>query len=280
MNQEIKMAGWDDESGSEGSDIQTSTSTVVDDQNTQLSIEPSVIDEPLSNEDFVRQAYQDLFGREADEGGAGWWSGVLNNGGSRQDVISAFQNSDEYKALHAATVASTPEPQPQEQQLELWTMQSVQESQESDQVVTPPAPPAPAMDHINATMSGFEIPAALPAVALTAVPEVKADEPVEAIPSYNEMAKSYDSLTNQFTTLSQNGFDKYNELQQVLQTQGANSAAAIALQARYDQIISTQNVVIASLDQVDTQIWTAVEQKQNEAKSGQAANGGLYAIYG
>ncbi len=70
-----------------------------------------------SNSDFVQQLYQDVLGRDGslDAEGSNWWTGALEQGASREEVMQAFYNSDEYKALHSAdSTPSVTEPPPPE----------------------------------------------------------------------------------------------------------------------------------------------------------------------
>src|SRR5262249_44202139 len=49
-----------------------------------------------SNPTFVDHAYQCLLGRGADAGGLAYWSGLLDQGTSPQDVVLQMQRSREY----------------------------------------------------------------------------------------------------------------------------------------------------------------------------------------
>ena len=48
--------------------------------------------------DVPRQAYQDLLGRPADEGGLSFWSGLVENGTSRVEVVQQLTGRAEYQA--------------------------------------------------------------------------------------------------------------------------------------------------------------------------------------
>jgi hypothetical protein len=58
------------------------------------------INETSSDEDFIRETYQNVLGRQADADGAGYWVQALENGHSREEVIAGFKDSEEYQALH------------------------------------------------------------------------------------------------------------------------------------------------------------------------------------
>ena len=53
----------------------------------------------LSNSDFLDTLYQTFFNRAADEGGKSNWMTFLNNGGSRNEVLAGFVNSEEFSNL-------------------------------------------------------------------------------------------------------------------------------------------------------------------------------------
>jgi uncharacterized protein (TIGR03118 family) len=59
------------------------------------SIAPAVTTPPS----FVSQAYLDLLGRQADAGGLAYWTGKLNSGLSRQQVVAGIQDSVEYRSI-------------------------------------------------------------------------------------------------------------------------------------------------------------------------------------
>ena len=48
-----------------------------------------------SDSDFVAGLYDDAFGRDADAGGLGFWTGFLSGGGSRAQVVQSFLDSPE-----------------------------------------------------------------------------------------------------------------------------------------------------------------------------------------
>ena len=56
----------------------------------------------LSNEEFVVYMYKVFFDREADEAGFNLWFGVLNNGGSYEEVFNGFTGSPEFANLCAS----------------------------------------------------------------------------------------------------------------------------------------------------------------------------------
>ena len=47
----------------------------------------------LNDEAFLESLYQNTFGRAADDAGLAYWTGVLENGGDRGDVIESFANT-------------------------------------------------------------------------------------------------------------------------------------------------------------------------------------------
>ena len=51
----------------------------------------------LTNEDFVKQIYDNVQGREGTESGISFWTNVLNSGTSRGSVMLEFSESGEYK---------------------------------------------------------------------------------------------------------------------------------------------------------------------------------------
>lgn len=51
----------------------------------------------LSNEAFVELLYQNVLNRAADSGGLAAWTGALNNGMSREDVVLGFSESQEFR---------------------------------------------------------------------------------------------------------------------------------------------------------------------------------------
>ncbi len=53
----------------------------------------------LNDEEFVDIAYRAILGREAEEDGKQGWLDVLNNGGTRHDVLAGFIEAPEFSAL-------------------------------------------------------------------------------------------------------------------------------------------------------------------------------------
>ena len=56
----------------------------------------------LSNDDFLYIMYSAFFNRQPDPGGFSNWLNVMARGSSRQNVLSGFVNSDEFRALCAS----------------------------------------------------------------------------------------------------------------------------------------------------------------------------------
>ncbi len=54
----------------------------------------------VSDSSFVESLYETTLGRKGEDSGLEFWQKALQSGVSREDVISGFINSDEYKALH------------------------------------------------------------------------------------------------------------------------------------------------------------------------------------
>ncbi len=52
----------------------------------------------LSNRDFVKMVYVNVLGREPDQSGYAYWTGVLNRGMTRGEVMIGFSESAEFKA--------------------------------------------------------------------------------------------------------------------------------------------------------------------------------------
>ncbi len=59
----------------------------------------------LSNGAFVDYVYQHALGRPSDAGGKAYYTGVLDNGGSRVDLLTSFSESGEHRSLTADAVA-------------------------------------------------------------------------------------------------------------------------------------------------------------------------------
>ena len=97
----------------------------------------------LSNEEFIQQAYQSVLGREADAGGADYWTQALENGMSREDIIAGFQNSDEYKALHTPEPTHIPEP-----------MHTLEAMNAPESMSAPESPVTPAPEHQRVVQHG------------------------------------------------------------------------------------------------------------------------------
>ena len=60
----------------------------------------------LANRDFANALYVNTLDRAADQAGLDHWTGVLNSGVSRAEVVLAFSESAEHVALTAANVQS------------------------------------------------------------------------------------------------------------------------------------------------------------------------------
>ncbi|PZW48015.1 putative repeat protein (TIGR01451 family)/fimbrial isopeptide formation D2 family protein [Humitalea rosea] len=58
------------------------------------------------NAGFVDQLYQNVLGRAGDAGGVAFWTGVLNSGGSRADLLVQFSESPENREHTAGIVAN------------------------------------------------------------------------------------------------------------------------------------------------------------------------------
>ncbi len=61
----------------------------------------------LSNEDFVSKMYDNIFGRLPDAGGLAFWTGKLNDGMSRGDLLVNFSESTEGKAAKDSQVQAS-----------------------------------------------------------------------------------------------------------------------------------------------------------------------------
>jgi hypothetical protein len=57
------------------------------------------MDREITNEDYVTMLYSAFFDREPDEGGFAGWLDVLNKGGSRDELLRGFVNSQEFTIL-------------------------------------------------------------------------------------------------------------------------------------------------------------------------------------
>ncbi len=51
---------------------------------------------PTMEQVFVGQLYQDLLGRPAEDGGLTYWTGLLQGGSNREQIVQGIVNSDEY----------------------------------------------------------------------------------------------------------------------------------------------------------------------------------------
>ena len=60
----------------------------------------------LNNRDFANALYVNTLDRAADQAGLDYWTGVLNSGLSRAEVVLAFSESREHVALTAANIQS------------------------------------------------------------------------------------------------------------------------------------------------------------------------------
>lgn len=59
----------------------------------------------LTNAEFVRLVYRNVFGREAGADGSTYWSGQLNNGAKRGEMMVSFSESEEFRRLTNQQVA-------------------------------------------------------------------------------------------------------------------------------------------------------------------------------
>ncbi len=62
----------------------------------------------LGNQQFVEQLYRNVFGREGDAGGVNFWTGQLNAGMSRGEVVLGFSQSLEFVASTQTAGIQTP----------------------------------------------------------------------------------------------------------------------------------------------------------------------------
>ena len=60
---------------------------------------PEFLNKNVTNEEFVATLYRTFFDREPDQAGFNAWVEVLNNGGSKEEVIEGFINSTEWANL-------------------------------------------------------------------------------------------------------------------------------------------------------------------------------------
>jgi hypothetical protein len=51
------------------------------------------------DEAFVQQLYRNALGRDAEDAGLGFWTGLLGRGTSRADVLLSVSDSPEHRAL-------------------------------------------------------------------------------------------------------------------------------------------------------------------------------------
>ena len=72
-----------------------------------LNIEDAKSEQKEKQASFIKGLYQELLGREADEGGLNYWLEQMANGMSEDDIRAGFMNSAEYKKLHGITDTST-----------------------------------------------------------------------------------------------------------------------------------------------------------------------------
>jgi hypothetical protein len=83
-------------------DTRQITVTVTDNGTEVFSVQDTAVDPPYpgtANQLFVAQLYQDVLGRPADDAGLAVWSGLLDQGVSRSQVVHALLTSPEYRAL-------------------------------------------------------------------------------------------------------------------------------------------------------------------------------------
>jgi hypothetical protein len=83
-------------------DTRQVTITVTDNGAETFTVQDTVVDPPFpgtANQLFVGQLYQDVLGRPADDAGLAAWSGLLDQGVSRSQVVHALLTSPEYRAL-------------------------------------------------------------------------------------------------------------------------------------------------------------------------------------
>ncbi|HEV3443631.1 MAG TPA: DUF4214 domain-containing protein [Gemmataceae bacterium] len=59
-----------------------------------------------ANQRFVSELYEDLLGRPVDAAGLAHWSGVLDQGTPRPQVVRAIENSTEYRTIQVKTIYS------------------------------------------------------------------------------------------------------------------------------------------------------------------------------
>jgi hypothetical protein len=82
-------------------DTRQVTITVTDNGTESYSVQDTAVDPPYpgtANQLFVAQLYQDVLGRPADDAGLAAWSGLLDQGVGRSQVVHAFLASPEYRA--------------------------------------------------------------------------------------------------------------------------------------------------------------------------------------
>ena len=58
----------------------------------------------LNNQQFVQQIYQNVVDRPGDAAGVSYWTGELDHGASRADVLLAFSEAPEHKALTSSWI--------------------------------------------------------------------------------------------------------------------------------------------------------------------------------
>lgn len=72
-----------------------------------FDIEDAKSEQKEKQTNYIKGLYQELFGREADEGGLAYWLEQMAAGMSEEDVRQGFMNSAEYKKLKGITDTST-----------------------------------------------------------------------------------------------------------------------------------------------------------------------------
>jgi PKD repeat protein len=81
-------------------DAKIITVTITGPLNRSVTVTSRVVDppaDPPSNRTFVQQLYQDLLGRPAEDAGLAFWSGLLDQGFPRQQVVAGVLGSLEYR---------------------------------------------------------------------------------------------------------------------------------------------------------------------------------------
>ena len=87
-------------------EFQEDTSDIKDLLHQAFGIEDAKEEQQAKQTDFIKGLYQELLGREADEGGLNYWLEQMAAGMSEEDIRAGFMNSAEYKKLHGITDTS------------------------------------------------------------------------------------------------------------------------------------------------------------------------------